>query len=173
MNVLATTSRRCATLSSRGAITSNAAAATSPTARARNGTYVPSAVRAARMSCRPSQRSIRSSPERRNSSSEPAMSSGVWPSLTQKLTGNVCERSGAHADAQFFEAKADAAFNRPQGQAGCVGDLLMRLAADEGTTNQVGLTRRQAVHQAPQQLCAAGRGQLLQHVLRLRVEIGR
>src|ERR1051326_3525874 len=158
MNVLATTSRMFTTWSACGDTTSNAGRDESPTARARNGTYVPSVVSAARMSFRPSQRSIRSSPERRKSSSDPAISSGAWLSSTQKLTLNVCERSRLHSRAEFFKAKSDAALNRAKGQSGCVGDLVVGLAADECATNQVGLTRRQALDQPPQELTASSRG---------------
>src|SRR5579864_430420 len=125
-------------------------------ARATNGAQPYSGTNATRMRLVPSQRSIRSSPERRNSSSEPPISSCLCASSTVKLTGNVCERSRPHPGAEFFEPKADTALNRAERQSGCIGDFLVRLAADERAADQVCLARRQAIYELPQQLGARG-----------------
>src|SRR5260221_8243128 len=100
----------------------------------------------ARTSRTPSQRSIRSSPERLNSSSEPAMSSGAGrPTRNLVSKVNATQRSGPHGVAQFVQPQADATLDRPQRQAGLAGDLLVRLTADIRAPNQVGVTQRQSV----------------------------
>src|SRR5438067_447386 len=104
---------------------------------------------------RPSHRSIRSSPERRNNSSEPATST-CSASSTRNSTLNAEERSGSQAATQFLQSQPDATLNRTERQSGCVGDFLVRLTADECAPYQVGLGRRQRIHKAPQELAARG-----------------
>src|SRR6266571_5572535 len=149
--------------------TSNAGVATSPMAEATNGTQVPP-VASARTRRTPSHRSIRSSPERWNSASEPAMSSGAGSS-TRKLasTVNATQRSGPHGAAQLVQAEADATLDGPQRQAGGAGDLLVRLAAHIGTPNQVGLARWQGIDQLPQRPVPSGGVQFIGNVGRLRI----
>src|SRR5207244_6997677 len=102
----------------------------------------------ARMRRTPSQRSIRSSPERRNNSSEPATST-CSANSTRNSTLNAEERSCSQAATQFLQSQPDATLNRTEWQSGCIGDFLMRLTADKCTPYQVCLARRQPIHKAP------------------------
>src|SRR6267143_5987308 len=119
--------------------TSKPGVSTSPMAVATNGTQSVR-VASARTRRTPSHRSIRSSPERRNSSSELAMSSGAGRSTRNLVsTVNATQRSGPQRAAQLVQTQADATLDGSQGKACFAGDLLVRLAADVGAPDQVRL----------------------------------
>src|SRR5579859_5868928 len=127
------------------AMTSNPGVAVSPIAVATNGTQTPF-TEIARIRWDPSHRSIRSSPERRNSSSEPAMSSGAARSTRNGRSAlTATQRSVPQCAPQLVKAQADPTLHRPQRQTGLAGDLLVRLAADVRAPDQVRLRRRERV----------------------------
>jgi hypothetical protein len=108
---------------------------------AAKGTHVP-ASGTARTRRWPSQRSIKSSPERRNNSSDAATSNGAGnvtrnsndTDRNDKDTVRAAGTLAAHEKAvrsqfaQLFEGEANAALDGAQGQAGGIRDRLLRLA---------------------------------------------
>src|SRR6185503_4992155 len=97
--------------------------ATEPPAVATKGTHTSPTGTARTRRC-PSQRSIRSSPDRLNSANEPPISSGARRS-TRSSTFTEGQRSALHRTAQFVQPQPDAALDRAQRQARLVGDLLV------------------------------------------------
>ena len=70
---------------------------------------------------------------------------------------------------QFVQSQPDATLNRAERQSGCIGNLLMRLAADKGATDQISLAGWQAIDELPEQLVAVGRIELLEYIMYARV----
>src|SRR6266567_7008410 len=168
MNVSATTRLTGSTCDGDSTRTEKCGLSGAPPVRATNGIHVSGAIGTARISLWPSQRSIRSSPERRNSSRELATSSGAGCG-TSSSTVNVRERIASESAAELIQTQSDTTFDSAEGQTRLVGDLLVRLVAHERAPNEIRLAWRQLVHKSPQELAACNCLELVKCVLGMRV----